>query len=238
MKLAVAMTLLAVSVPAFAQQQRITFGGTIDQPLAIIDGDEGPEGGGNPINGLIKVGDRFSLTLSFDLNDARRAFEGLPLATRSAWNIPATFSYEIGSYRAPAVDTSLHYTIYNDFVSTTGGTPYDRNAYQINDQLHPMLIFPTLGLSGVDFSFSATDLTGRSYASATLQGPIQPNNVGRSSAFLTFYSVDTADFAYTLSRDLTIAIAVPEPTTWAMMIVGVGLVGGAARRRKTTFAQA
>ncbi len=30
--------------------------------------------------------------------------------------------------------------------------------------------------------------------------------------------------------------AVPEPATWAMMIVGVGLVGGAMRRRKTRVA--
>ncbi len=29
-------------------------------------------------------------------------------------------------------------------------------------------------------------------------------------------------------------VGVPEPTTWAMMIAGVGLVGGAMRRRTTT----
>ncbi|MHA6723269.1 PEPxxWA-CTERM sorting domain-containing protein [Sphingomonas sp. RS2018] len=30
--------------------------------------------------------------------------------------------------------------------------------------------------------------------------------------------------------------AVPEPTTWAMMIAGFGLIGGAMRRRKATLA--
>ncbi|PZO86692.1 MAG: hypothetical protein DI623_16060, partial [Sphingomonas sanxanigenens] len=30
--------------------------------------------------------------------------------------------------------------------------------------------------------------------------------------------------------------AVPEPTTWAMLIAGFGMVGGAMRRRRTTVA--
>jgi hypothetical protein len=41
------------------------------------------------------------------------------------------------------------------------------------------------------------------------------------------YTVDTASFSYQL-RDLA---AVPEPATWAMMILGFGVVGGAMRRR-------
>ena len=33
--------------------------------------------------------------------------------------------------------------------------------------------------------------------------------------------------------NLTIGNAVPEPATWAMMIVGFGLIGAAARRRQS-----
>lgn len=36
----------------------------------------------------------------------------------------------------------------------------------------------------------------------------------------------------------TAVASVPETTTWAMMIAGVGVVGGAARRRRTVEAQA
>ena len=43
------------------------------------------------------------------------------------------------------------------------------------------------------------------------------------------YTIDRASFSYQL-RD--IAGAVPEPATWAMMIMGFGLIGGAMRQRK------
>ena len=33
-----------------------------------------------------------------------------------------------------------------------------------------------------------------------------------------------------------VAAAVPEPTTWAMMIMGFGLVGSAMRRRNAVLA--
>lgn len=43
------------------------------------------------------------------------------------------------------------------------------------------------------------------------------------------YTVDRASFSYQL-RD--VAGAIPEPATWAMMIMGFGLIGGALRQRK------
>ena len=43
------------------------------------------------------------------------------------------------------------------------------------------------------------------------------------------YTIDRASFSYQL-RD--VAGAVPEPATWAFMILGFGLIGGAVRQRK------
>ncbi len=43
------------------------------------------------------------------------------------------------------------------------------------------------------------------------------------------FTIGSASFSYQL-RDVG---AVPEPATWAMMITGFGLVGGAMRRRRT-----
>lgn len=43
--------------------------------------------------------------------------------------------------------------------------------------------------------------------------------------------VTAADFA--IDRVYALAAAVPEPATWAMMIGGFGMIGGAMRRRRT-----
>jgi hypothetical protein len=43
----------------------------------------------------------------------------------------------------------------------------------------------------------------------------------------------TTAFAPTFSVTQVVASAVPEPTTWAMMLAGFGMVGGALRSRRT-----
>ena len=50
---------------------------------------------------------------------------------------------------------------------------------------------------------------------------------------LTFLAVGTSDSYGGYLDDITISTAVPEPATWAMMILGFGMVGGLLRRRRT-----
>jgi hypothetical protein len=51
---------------------------------------------------------------------------------------------------------------------------------------------------------------------------------------LTFRAVGTSDSTGGYLDDITISTAaVPEPATWAMMILGFGLVGAGMRRRRT-----
>lgn len=52
-----------------------------------------------------------------------------------------------------------------------------------------------------------------------------------NSATATTGSVNVGNAPITRFTFTTATAAVPEPTTWAMMIVGFGLIGGAARRR-------
>ena len=54
------------------------------------------------------------------------------------------------------------------------------------------------------------------------------------SQYTGTYTLNVAGVNYTGSG--TFNIAVPEPATWAMMIGGFGLVGGAMRRRRTLVA--
>jgi choice-of-anchor C domain-containing protein len=53
-----------------------------------------------------------------------------------------------------------------------------------------------------------------------------------SSSTLSFAAGSDSSFFGPALDDVSIA-AVPEPTTWAMMILGFAVVGGAMRRRKT-----
>ncbi|AVA15418.1 MULTISPECIES: choice-of-anchor C family PEP-CTERM protein [unclassified Sphingopyxis] len=48
---------------------------------------------------------------------------------------------------------------------------------------------------------------------------------------LSFQSLDATSFGASL--DNVSVSAVPEPATWAMMLLGIGLIGGAMRRRST-----
>lgn len=83
------------------------------------------------------------------------------------------------------------------------------------------------------------------YASFTGPTPIRFTNgdnfiglravVGTSAfygyAFSTNNVLNTIGFESVANTAVTATTAVPEPTTWAMSIVGVGMIGGALRRR-------
>jgi hypothetical protein len=55
------------------------------------------------------------------------------------------------------------------------------------------------------------------------------------SLFVGFYS-NSADNVGPLVDNVLVTQAVPEPASWAMLIAGFGLVGAAARRRRTAVA--
>jgi PEP-CTERM motif len=84
-------------------------------------------------------------------------------------------------------------------------------------------------------------------------GPFAGGNTGEPYAFINVYFSDGASFDavrffenptvggyesdnHTVGYFVTRGVVVPEPATWAMMIAGFGLVGFAARRRRTTAA--
>jgi len=95
--------------------------------------------------------------------------------------------------------------------------------------------------AGNGLTLTATDASGT--VTTTTVNPTTTTFIGFvSTTGLTGMSVraTTGGAAYwatvnNLTLGGTAATAVPEPASWAMMIVGVGLVGGSLRRRKSAI---
>ena len=95
---------------------------------------------------------------------------------------------------------------------------------------------PNVLLSGLGWSLAPGDYWLVSKASAGSGGSWQGGNVpGTTPWAFTFNAVDT-DWTFTGTDDapaarISVAAAVPESGTWALMLGGRALVGWSARRR-------
>ena len=112
-----------------------------------------------------------------------------------------------------------------------------------DDTFH--FVLPTAGIFGSTISsIRVSKLTNVDFSSVTLNGTAfttllsgvvearyltLPVSGGEQTINVTGTSGENASYAGTLAFAAT---AVPEPATWAMMMGGFGLVGGAMRRRK------
>lgn len=91
-------------------------------------------------------------------------------------------------------------------------------------------------------TISAYDVGGSLLESFTLSAGLE--NLAAPNSFYGFQrsSADIASFRLTdgyvaAIGGLSVSGAVPEPATWAMMILGFGAVGGAMRRRQSVAAK-
>ena len=82
---------------------------------------------------------------------------------------------------------------------------------------------------------TSTVFSGRQIIGDTTVGPFNSGTSGRVSydlggqAGITSATFTSSQSAFEIDA---LASAVPEPATWAMMMAGFGLIGGAARRRR------
>lgn len=87
--------------------------------------------------------------------------------------------------------------------------------------------FTSVMINGVEFAIGSTGTTEFRYLSDLLLGPGKLNT-------LTISGTTGGDASYGGTLTFAGAAGVPEPSTWLMMIMGVGIAGAALRRRRQT----
>lgn len=103
----------------------------------------------------------------------------------------------------------------------------------------PLFGFVPVGVSSVDTSAPYTVTAfGASLGLTDADVNDPTHNSFASAAGLNIVDNDTAGVPTTLAGDVSIGgsgFGTPEPATWAMMLLGVGAIGGVMRRRQRTL---
>ena len=145
--------------------------------------------------------------LNFQLTGARTATFTLPSSTPDSFSTSALIGNQI---------------FFNNIFGTFGGTAGNANiSFGTNLVSSFQIQSPTLGFT----QLSGPDLFGGPASNPTF-------NIGTfnlSGGFLSGAST------LTISR-ASVVSAVPEPGTWAMMLLGFGAIGFSVRRRRSTAA--
>lgn len=160
--------------------------------------------------------------------------------TFSASGLPALASPGLSSQTISVSSDGAKTTGLTLFVGQTGNSAFSGSLASS---------FTSQGLTGLAQSVTmstyynaagGTVYTGNSIGTASFSGlGTQTANSGPLSLAGGFTTLQRYDLTFTGAGTFndTIQISgVPEPTTWGMMIVGFGLMGGALRRRSTKVA--
>jgi hypothetical protein len=244
---AVTVCAVAAASPVSAAKYLLQATGTVEQ-IAIVD--KGVVNL-NPIltNNLVTIGDRIAFSFEFDtvLTSLSPTFDIDPTINIYSF-VPQRISLAIGSYiyapssRAPNGSTVQ---LWNDHL--VGSDAVDSQSFSVFD--YPFSdnkpVYPfRIGAGNISESIGVSlfDRTATARSSDLISQIVDPSRFA-TKTFSYGLLNSTTDFFYNVtSNSMAISItAVPEPATWMMMLIGFGMVGGAARYRrratKVTYAK-
>lgn len=219
-------------VPAHAERYRLTAAGTVNRIAALQDYEPTTTPAGT-----IRIGDRFTLEATFDTSTAelQSLFDADP--TVNIYYLPgASISVRIGSYTSafsPPFSLGASFQLWDNRQSVGEVDSQSFSSFNYNIQRPPFDVGAGLRSESVDlyaFDFSArarsNDLISQlSPYSAFLSKSLTYGLLNSDANLFVQVSADLAE------AELTQVAAVPEPATWAMLIIGFGLIGSALRRR-------
>lgn len=231
----VGMCLLAT--PAAAAEYVFSMNGVIDR-FAVFDTsinrlNETP-------NTYLKVGDRFNLTVSFSTNAPPTSLYDADPSINIYYPVLRSLSITAGAFTSFADTASGTLQLWNNYNSSTPTVDYFglSGGYYI-----------PLGTSPIDFgsnatfmafNFGAFDRTGQARQTDLIEEMPGIDKYQTSSSNMSggwgFVSNGANRNIVVgiegLSASLLPISAVPEPTSWTMMLVGFGMVGAIARYRR------
>ena len=219
------------TVPASATVYLVNGSGTVNGISALKDGQptQAP-------SGSVNIGDQFSISFKFDTDLAQltSAFDDDP--TVNIYYLGAyDFTAQIGSYKyiydsGYSGNSSLQTWNDRDVVG-----PTDSQSFSFYGRGPNQLPFDTgAGRTLESLSLYAFDWTATARNSDLISEIVPYSAFANKSMNWLQYNAD-ADFSVHVDSSfdgtITSLAAVPEPSTWAMMLIGFGVVGAVARRR-------
>lgn len=190
-------------------------------------------------SGIISIGDIYNLSVSFDLANATLSsvFDADP--TVNIYHLPGSMvTLNVGGYStsySPIFDFNSSVQLWND--RAVGGL-VDAQSFSFFRFQAPQGELPfEMGPGSASYSsdFYAFDFTAQARNNDLISQLISLDQFGSKSFSLGFLNADTNLFVHvtgSINSAQLISSAVPEPATWATMLLGFGLIGGAMRRRQ------
>ncbi len=223
-----------VSLPAQATTLIAT--GTIGSIIAIQNSQSVPVPAGT-----LRVGDPFTLNATFDLAAAQltSTFDADP--TINIYSLPGTFiSLTIGTWTTtfqPTFDFNSSVQLWDDRVVVS---PVDAQSFDFF-RFHPPAAEVPFDLGPGELGYSIDqnnfDFTATTRTNDLITQMVPLSSFGSHSFSVGFLNASSGLFVQAegrVDRAELLDDAVPEPSTWMLMLVGFGVVGAAMRRKQRT----